>query len=73
MDLMCGCCRAVKGPDLRETLKNWVEESDGFPFVLCGFRRREDEFCELLKLSDFLLVIMDDYVLNNFPNFLGKI
>jgi hypothetical protein len=26
-----------------------------------------------LKLSDFLLVIMDNYVLNDFPNFLGKI
>jgi hypothetical protein len=24
-------------------------------------------------LSDFLLVIMDDYVLDDFPNFLGKI
>jgi hypothetical protein len=70
---MCGCRRAVKGPDLRKALKNWVEESNGFPFILCGFRRREDEFCELLKLSDFLLVIMDNYVLNDFPNFLGKI
>ena len=73
MDLMCGCRRAVKGPDLCETLKNWIKESNGFPFILCGFRRREDEFCELLKLSDFLLVIMDNYVLNDFPNFLGKI
>ena len=73
MDLMCGCRRTVEGPDVCETLENWIEESNGFPFVLCGFRRREYKFCELLKLSDFLLVIMDDYVLNDFPNFLGKI
>ena len=73
MDLMCGCRRTVERSDVCEALKNWVKKSNGFPFILCGFRRREDKFCELLKLSDFLLVIMDDYVLNNFPNFLGKI
>ena len=73
MDLMCGCRRTVEGSDVCETLKNWIEESNGFPFILCGFRRREDEFCELLKLSDFLFVIMNNYVLNDFPNFLGKI
>ena len=70
---MCGCRGTVEGSDVCETLKNWIEESNGFPFILCGFRGREYKFCELLKLSDFLLVIMDDYVLNNFPNFLGKI
>ena len=73
MDLMSSCCGAIERPYMYEALKNWIEESNGFPFILCGFRRREDEFCELLKLSDFLLVIMDNYVLNDFPNFLGKI
>ena len=70
---MCSCSRAVERPYMCESLKNWIEESNGFPFVLCGFKGRKDEFCELLKLSDFLFVIMDNYVLNNFPNFLGKI
>ena len=73
MDLMSSCSGAIEGPYMCEPLKDWVEESNSFPFVLNWFRGREDEFCELLKLSDFLLVIMDDYVLNNLPDFLGKI
>ncbi len=73
VDLMCGCSRTVERSDVSEALENWVKKSNGFSFILWGFRRGEDKFCELLKLSDFLLVIMDDYVLDDFPNFLGEI
>ena len=73
MDLMCGCSRTIERSDMSEALENWVKKSNGFSFTVWGFRRGEDKFCELLKLSDFLLVVMNDYVLDDFPNFLGKI